>query len=310
MLINETILFYSILGFGILVVVAIMIAETRPDEEREESERREESEQREEEAAQENIPGPGRVFRDAPFAPEMVEIPAGDFLMGSPGDEKRRYRVEGPQHRVAIPAPFALGKYAVTFDEFDHFFREAGPGYCPSGNKWGRGNRPVINVSWNDAVVYCRWLSKETGHDYRLPTEAEWEYACRAGTTTPFHFGKTISSQQANYGGDFAYGRDGPRGICREKTVEVGQFPANALGLHDMHGNVWEWCADCFEKDAYAQHADVYPGMVGNMEASSDRILRGGSWSNRPRNARCASRTSANADDRSNFSGFRIARTL
>ena len=273
-----------------------------------------ESEEREEEAARqkvkENIPSSGRVFRDAPFAPEMVEIPAGDFLMGSPGDEKRRYRVEGPQHRVAIPAPFALGKYAVTFDEFDHFFREAGPGYCPSGNKWGRGNRPVINVSWNDAVVYCRWLSKETGHDYRLPTEAEWEYACRAGTTTPFHFGKTISSQQANYGGDFSYGRDGHISECREKTVEVGQFPANALGLYDMHGNVWEWCADCFEKDAYNKHADVYPNMVGDMESSGEHALRGGSWSNRPGNVRSASRTSVAAGNRNKHAGFRIARTL
>ena len=271
------------------------------------------SEQREEEAAgrkvEEDTTSPGRVFRDAPIAPEMVVIPAGDFLMGSPEDEERRYKEECPQHRVVLPTPFALGKYAVTFDEFDHFVRESGHGHSPGSNGWGRGSRPVIDVSWDDAVAYCRWLSKETGHDYRLPTEAEWEYACRAGTTTPFHFGETISTDQANYGGDFTYG-NGLEGEFREKTMKVGQFPANVFGLHEMHGNVWEWCADCYEKDAYDEHIDVYPDMVGDLESSGGRVIRGGSWINRPGNLRSATRTCVSAGNRRYFLGFRIARKL
>ncbi|MDP7098909.1 MAG: formylglycine-generating enzyme family protein, partial [Rhodospirillales bacterium] len=138
------------------------------------------SEQREEKAARrkagEDATSPGLVFRDAAFAPEMVVIPAGEFLMGSPEDEKYRGEDEGPQHRVVIPAPFALGKYAVTFEEFDHFVRESGHDHEPGDYGWGRGRRPVVDVSWDEAVAYCRWLSEETGHDYRLPTEAEWEY--------------------------------------------------------------------------------------------------------------------------------------
>jgi formylglycine-generating enzyme required for sulfatase activity len=208
-----------------------------------------------------------------------------------------------------LPTPFALGKYAVTFDEFDHFVRESGHGHSPGSNGWGRGSRPVIDVSWDDAVAYCRWLSEETGHDYRLPTEAEWEYACRAGTTTPFHFGETISTDQANYGGDFTYG-NGLEGEFREKTMKVGQFPANVFGLHEMHGNVWEWCADCYEKDAYDEHMDVYPDMVGDLESSGDRVIRGGSWINRPGNLRSATRTCVSAGNRRYFLGFRIARKL
>ncbi|MDP7097999.1 MAG: formylglycine-generating enzyme family protein, partial [Rhodospirillales bacterium] len=156
---------------------------------------------------------------------------------------------------------------------------------------------------------YCRWLSEETGHDYRLPTEAEWEYACRAGTTTPFHFGETISTDQANYGGDFTYG-NGLEGEFREKTMKVGQFPANVFGLHEMHGNVWEWCADCYEKDAYDEHIDVYPDMVGDLESSGGRVIRGGSWINRPGNLRSATRTCVSAGNRRYFLGFRIARKL
>ena len=279
--------------------------------------------QREEEAArrkvEEDATSPGRVFRDAAFAPEMVVIPAGEFLMGSPEDEKDRRKHEGPQHRVVIPVPFALGKCAVTFDEFDYFVRESGHGHKPSsggawlGNpddeNWGRGRRPVIDVSWDDTVAYCRWLGKETGHDYRLPTEAEWEYACRAGTTTPFHFGETISTDQANYNGNHTYG-DGREGVHREKTMMVERFPANAFGLHEMHGNVTEWCADCYKEDAYEKYIDVYPDMVGGMKFCLQRILRGGSWVNYPWGLRSANRNRCLADDRDDSVGFRIARTF
>ena len=272
------------------------------------------SEQREEEAAgrkvEEDTTSPGRVFHDAPIAPEMVVIPAGDFLMGSPEAEKRRYEEEGPQHRVVIPTPFALGKYAVTFEEFDHFVSESGHGHHPDSNRWSRGSRPVIDVNWDDAVAYCRWLSEETGHDYRLPTEAEWEYACRAGTTTPFYFGETIGTDQANYDGNYTTYGNGLEAKFRKKTMKVGQFPANAFGLHEMHGNVWEWCADCHEKDAYDKHIDVYPNMVGDLESSGKRVIRGGSWINRPKNLRSATRTCVPTGDRYYFLGFRIARTL
>ena len=272
------------------------------------------SEQREKEAAgrrvEEDTTGPGRVFHDAPIAPEMVVIPAGDFLMGSPEAEKRRYEEEGPQHRVVIPTPFALGKYAVTFEEFDHFVSESGHGHHPDSNRWSRGSRPVIDVNWDDAVAYCRWLSEETGHDYRLPTEAEWEYACRAGTTTPFYFGETIGTDQANYDGNYTTYGNGLEAKFRKKTMKVGQFPANAFGLHEMHGNVWEWCADCHEKDAYDKHIDVYPNMVGDLESSGKRVIRGGSWINRPKNLRSATRTCVPTGDRYYFLGFRIARTL
>ncbi len=275
----------------------------------------ENSEQREEEAArrkvEEGATSPGRVFRDAAFAPEMVEIPAGEFLMGSPEDEEERGEDEGPQHRVVIPAPFALGKYAVTFEEFKRFLRKSRHDYKPKPEAadWGRGRRPVIFVSWNDAVAYCRWLGEKTGHDYRLPTEADWEYACRAGTTTPFHFGETASIDQANYNGNFTYG-NGREGVYRMRTMEVERFPANAFGLHEMHGNVWEWCADCYETDAYEKYIDVYPDMVGDMKSCRGRVLRGGSWFNEPEDLRSASRDWDFSDNVDNGLGFRIARTL
>ena len=271
------------------------------------------SEQREEEAArrkvEEDATSPGRVFRDAAFAPEMVVIPAGEFLMGSPEDEENRREHEGPQHRAVILVPFALGKCAVTFDEFDHFVRESGYSHKPDDKAWGRGRGPAIDLSWRDAVAYCRWLSEETGHDYRLPTEAEWEYACRAGTTTPFHFGETISTDQANYDGNCTYG-NGREGVYRGKTMKVGRFPANAFGLHEMHGNVWEWGADCYETDAYEKYIDVYPDMVGGMKFCLQRILRGGSWVNYPWGLRSANRNRCLADDRDDSVGFRIARTF
>jgi formylglycine-generating enzyme required for sulfatase activity len=267
--------------------------------------------QREEEAArrkvEEDATSPGRVFRDAAFAPEMVVIPAGEFLMGSPEDEEDRGEDEGPQHRVVIPAPFALGKYAVTFEEFDHFVRENGHDHRPRDMDWGRGDRPVIDVSWDDAVAYCRWLSKETGHDYRLPTEAEWEYTCRAGTTTPFHFGETIGTDQANYDGDYTYGGGG-KGVYRKKTVPVGNFPANAFGLHDMHGNVWEWVEDCWH--------DSYRGAPSGGDAWTTggncrlRVLRGGSWNHFPGYLRSAFRAWNTSVNRFITFGFRIARTL
>ncbi len=176
-------------------------------------------------------------LRDGSQGPMMVVIPGGRFLMGSPPEELER-RDNERQHEIEV-APFALGKYAVTFEEYDRFVI-ATDRKKPSDRDWGRGRRPVINITWFDAMAYAEWLSRQTGQTYRLPTEAEWEYACRAGTTTPFSFGTTISTAQANYDGNYVYG-EGQKGMYREKTVEVGQFPANAWGLHEVHGNVWKW---------------------------------------------------------------------
>jgi formylglycine-generating enzyme required for sulfatase activity/predicted Ser/Thr protein kinase len=211
---------------------------------------------------------------------EMVSIPGGSFLMGSPESEKERLKYESPQHRVNVP-PFFLGKYPVTQKQY-----EAVMGNNPS--RFKGVNRPVENVSWNDATDFCQRLSHSTGKIYRLPSEAEWEYACRAGTTTPFYFGPTITADLANYNGDYTYG-SAPKGVYREETTDVGSFPPNAFGLYDMHGNVWEWCQDVWHEN--------YNGAPTNGSAwesggdSSYRMLRGGSWLYYPVDCRSAARS-------------------
>jgi len=164
---------------------------------------------------------------------EMVSIPGGTFMMGSPKNEG--YDYEKPQHKVTVK-PFLMGKYPITQAQWN-----AVMGKNPSHYKGD--NRPVENVSWHDCVEFCKRLFDKTGKAYRLPSESEWEYACRAGTTTPFYFGETITTDLANYHGDYTYA-SGPKGVYREQTTDVGSFPPNAFGLYDMHGNVWEWCAD------------------------------------------------------------------
>ncbi len=265
-------------------------------------------------AGAENRRGGGeaaRVFRDCPACPEMVTVPAGEFLMGSAESELGRSKDEGPQHKVAITQPFAAGKFEVTFSEWDSCVAEGGCSYKPGDEGWGRGRRPVINVSWNDAIQYTAWLSKKTGKPYRLLTEAEWEYAAR-GTTkisdphTAFSTGATINYRQANYDANFTYA-SGPPGLYRQKTQDVGSFPRNAFGLYDMHGNVWEWVQDCYKPS--------YEGAPGDGSAviSADcnfHILRGGSWNYYPRLLRSAYRYGTPPDVRMNNAGFRIARSL
>jgi len=244
---------------------------------------------------------------------KMVEIPGGTFLMGSPGDEAERSKSEGPQHEVTL-GDFFMGMYPVTQDQWQAIAAldpvNQKLDLDPSGFKGS--DRPVERVSWHDAVEFCDRLSKQIERDYCLPTEAEWEYACRAGTTTPFHFGETITTDLANYNGTNekygAYGR-GPKGIYRKQTTPVGSFHANAYGLYDMHGNVWEWCADHWH-DSYADKPEELK-QDGNVPWRSDdedasRSLRGGSWDYGPRACRSAIRDYDHPGGRYDFYGFRV----
>jgi formylglycine-generating enzyme required for sulfatase activity len=239
----------------------------------------------------------GQSFRDCPECPELVVIPAGRFLMGSPDSEAGRHSDEGPQREVVVRAPLAVGKFEVTFAEWDACVAAGGCSDRPRDLGGGRGNRPVIDVNWNDAQEYVRWLSRRTGRTYRLLTEAEWEYAARAGTTTPYSFGQTISPSQANY---YETGL--------RWTQPVGSYPANAWGLHDMHGNVWEWVEDCWV-GSYAG-APVDASQAVTTEGCTSRVLRGGSWKDGPQFLRSAGRLRyITAYRMNNEIGFRLART-
>tara|TARA_Y100000588_G_C14219750_1_gene910484 strand:+ start:136 stop:1182 length:1047 start_codon:yes stop_codon:yes gene_type:complete len=255
-------------------------------------------------ASTEEGPKPGDTFRDCPDCPEMIVVPSGGFMMGSPENEEGRFDDEGPVRHVSVRQPFAIGKYEVTFAEWDACVSAGGcNGYRPSDRRrpsdrgWGRGNRPVMNVSWKDTQSYTSWLSRKTGHAYRLPSEAEWEYAARAGTTTPYHFGNTISSSQANYDTSDNEG----------KTVPVGSYPANAFGLHDVHGNVYEWAEDCWNESYAGAPSDTNVWKVGDC---SRRVLRGGSWYDLPRSVRSADRIGSDLEGRASSAGFRIVRTV
>ncbi len=226
---------------------------------------------------------------------EMVYIPGGEFWMGAADGEESASSDERPRHRVQVPE-FCLGKYAVTQAQY-----EAVRGGNPSRFKGEK--RPVKSVSWNDAQEFCKKLSEQTGRAYRLPSEAEWEYACRAGTTTPFYFGETITSGHVNYDGTCTYGK-GSRGQFREQTTEVGSFLPNGFGLYDMHGNVWEWCADRWHGSYNGAPTDGSAWMTGDQELY---VLRGGSWFGGPGYCRSA-RRNGNAPPglRLNDFGFRV----
>jgi formylglycine-generating enzyme required for sulfatase activity len=226
---------------------------------------------------------------------EMVAIPGGTFMMGSPETEEERYDSESPQHRVTV-APFFMGKYPITQEHY-----EAVMGNNPSDFKGKK--RPVEQVSWDDANEFCQKLSQKTGKKYRLPSEAEWEYACRAGTTTPFHFGETITTDVANYNGNYTYA-SAPKGVYRQKTTDVGSFPANNFGLYDLHGNVWEWCADIWHENYNGAPSDGSIWESGGD--NTQRLLRGGSWCILPRNCRSADRYGDNPDSRDDIIGFRL----
>ncbi len=250
---------------------------------------------------------PGHTFRDFDSAPEMVVIPAGAFMMGSKDGGVWGWGQERPVHKVTIPQAFAAGKYPVTFAEWDAAVAAGGVSRTPGDAGWGRGRRPVIKVSWDDAQAYIRWLnSKVGGYPYRLLSEAEWEYACRAGTTTAYSFGDTIRQDQAEFSDNVLEGI-GKDLIGKGKTVEVGFFPTNAFGLHDMHGNVWEWCQDCWHNNYKGAPNDGSAWTAGDCDW---RVARGGSWYNAPGNSRSAYRLRLITGYRVNCLGFRVGRIL
>jgi formylglycine-generating enzyme required for sulfatase activity len=261
-------------------------------------------------------PGSGKSARDlladkspCPFCPEMVVVPGGSFTMGSPASEPKRSSGE-EQVKVSIAAPFATGKYAVTFDEWDACVSDGGciSSYNAKDRGWGRGKRPVIDVNWDDAKAYTAWLSRKTGKIYRLLSEAEREYVTRAGTTTPFWWGSSITPKQANYDGSAEpYMGGGFKGEYRKATVPVDSFEPNPWGLYNVHGNVWEWTEDCWNDGNTANPGDGRARPTGDCMR---RVVRGGSWNNYPMFLRSAWREGWLAGIRNSFMGFRVARTL
>ena len=253
-------------------------------------------------------------FREAPFAPEMVVLPAGSFKMGSDladtrlkeGDPNYAWRDQVVPRKgkrdMAIARRFAIGKYPVTFEEFEAFC-VAAKRAPPEDQGWGKGLRPVINVSWDEAMEYVRWLNRSLGKDvYRLPSEAEWEYACRAGTNTRRWWGDEWVAKRAN----------GARSFQKGRTSPVDHYPGNPWGLHDMIGNVWEWCADRYNEKLGELPVGGLP--FDPQDKIKDnfpyRSLRGGAWDIYPRSLRAASRSRDLPGDRDDVTGFRLARTL
>ena len=259
----------------------------------------------------------GQVFRDAPWSPEMVVLPSGKFLMGSPDTEPGRSADEGPQHAVTIAYPLAMGKYPVTFEEWDACVADGGTTHKPGDEGWGRGKRPVINVSWEDAQQYLAWLNQKLGiaaNDptrYRLPSEAEWEYACRAGTTTAYWWGNDVQAERCNGKSSSWACIKGLFDNSRTHPVDgLGAASTNAWGLSCTHGNVWEWVQDCYE-DGYNK-GQASDGSAHRAEDSScgSRVLRGGSWINNPQSLRSAYRSRYSPGLRISINGFRLARTV
>jgi formylglycine-generating enzyme required for sulfatase activity len=244
---------------------------------------------------------PKDSFKECDACPEMVVVPAGTFIMGSPTDEKNRSENEGPQHRVIFSRQFAVGKFAVTFAEWDACVAGGGCSPITRDSGWGRDRRPVINASWEDAHAYSVWLSRKTGRTYRLLNEAEREYVARAGTTTAYWTGPSISTAWANYNGTSTAGE------FRQKTMPVDTFPPNQWGFHDVHGNVWEWVADCWNES----HRGAPPeGSTRTTGDCSRRVIRGGSWNDDANSLRAALRHSYAPAFRLGNLGFRVARTL
>jgi formylglycine-generating enzyme required for sulfatase activity len=251
------------------------------------------------------------LFKECQDCPEMVVVPAGEFLMGAPASEQSSDDDERPRHAVTFARPFAVGRFAVTFAEWDACVADGGcRRYRPADRGWGRGMRPVINLWWEDARAYVAWLSEKTGRTYRLLSEAEREYVARAGTTTPFWWGDTISSEQANYDSDFRYGCR-PKGEYkreyRRQTVPVDSFAPNPWGLYQVHGNIYEWVEDCWNRDYVGAPSDGTAWTTGNC---TRRVMRGGSWQFAPWHLRSAARGAVATAVDFRVVGMRVARSL
>jgi formylglycine-generating enzyme required for sulfatase activity len=254
----------------------------------------------------------GQVFRECEHCPEMVIVPRGAAVLGSPLGEPERQANEETPHDVVIPQPFAVGRYAVTFDQWDACVADGGCNqYSPDDDGFGRGSHPVIFASWNDAQAYVDWLKKKTGAPYRLLTEAEWEYAARGCTTTscpnaPFWFG-TIRPELANYDSRFAY-EGSPKAERQLQTMPVDDGKPNPFGLYNMLGNVQQWVEDCWNPSPNSAQSDPAADLSGDC---TDRVIRGGSWADKPGDLRAAARSWDATDDRESPNiGIRVARTL
>jgi formylglycine-generating enzyme required for sulfatase activity len=240
---------------------------------------------------------PFQSFQDTAFTPEMVVLPAGSFLMGSPDGEVGRDDDQGPQRPVTV-ASFAIGRYPATFAEYDHFCVATGR-KRPDDEGWGRGRRPVINVSWYDAGMYAMWLADQTGKTYRLPSEAEWEYACRAGTQMIYWWGENFDPAMANTS-ESGHGR----------TTEVGSYPGNPWGLFDFSGNVFEWLEDHRHENYTNAPSDGRAWIDATANDDQSRALRGGSWGFVKSFATCSARSHYKPGGKFNFIGFRVACSL
>jgi formylglycine-generating enzyme required for sulfatase activity len=238
---------------------------------------------------------------DTPLAKDFINsigmkfrlIPAGEFMMGSPEDDENRFRDE-KQHQVRIAKPYYFGVYEVTQEQYERIM-----GNNPS--KFKGSTNPVENVTWDEAVEFCKKLSAEEGRSYRLPTEAEWEYACRAGKTTPFYFGSSIHSKQANFNGNYPIGAK--KGPFLKRTITVGSYAPNAFGLYDMHGNVWEWCSDWYGQGYYEKSPTVNPT---GPASGSKRLNRGGGWESNAQFCRLTCRHRYVSSYREPDLGFRV----
>jgi formylglycine-generating enzyme required for sulfatase activity len=240
------------------------------------------------------VPEPGEIFRDCPDCSEMVVVPAGEFKMGS-GETP----YEKPEHRVTIANPFAIGRREITFEEWDLCVAAGGCKYRPEDHGWGRGSRPVIDVSWDDAKAFVTWLSQKTGKGYRLPSEAEWEYAARAGTNSSFWWGQTPANGNANC--------EDCAGSPPRQTLPTGSLRPNGFGLYDVAGNAAEWVEDCWNESYRGAPTNGSAWTAGQCR---QRVLRGGSFANKANFIRSSARFRYDEDVRYYANGFRVARDL
>lgn len=251
----------------------------------------------------------GDYLRDCFVCPDMAVVPPGRFLMGSPENEHARHLAEGPLAMVDIIKGFAMAAHEITIEQWDACVAGGGcRAYTPPAHGWGRGKQPVVSVSFDDAQSYVAWLSDSTGRAYRLPSEAEWEYAARAGSSGPFFFGARLTAQDANYNTAYTYG--GPVETAAGRAVEAGSFSPNDFGLFDMHGNVWEWTADCWAGSHQDADVNGAPRNTKNGGDCTQRVLKGGAWNTGGWRLRSAHRIGKPANVREYDNGFRIVRDL